>query len=109
MRQCRNNLRENIGWRLLRGHTLALAPAPSTLLAGFYLSHMQEPGHTFLDTLLDANWTEPENTALEDVICHVRKTPAGSPPLVSRFFFVETSWKLVGQRRRAATDKMEEG
>ena len=79
MRQCRNSLRENIGWRLLRGHTLALAPAPSTLLAGFYLSHMQEPGHTFLDTLLDTNWTEPENTALEDVICHVREDARGEP------------------------------
>jgi hypothetical protein len=95
MRQCHINLRENIGWRLPRGHTLALTTEPSTLLARFYLSHMQEPGHTFLDTLLDTNWTEPKNTALEDVICHVREDATGDmAPFWAEYFDVASEDSL---------------
>ena len=72
LRQCRDALREQIGWGLPSGHMLTLRPQSDTLLAGFFLAHMERAGETFLDTLFDTNWTTAAHTSLEHAICSVR-------------------------------------
>jgi len=72
LRQCRDALREQIGWGLPSGHMLTLRPRSDTLFAGFFLAHMERPGETFLDTLFDTNWTTAAHTSLEHAICSVR-------------------------------------
>jgi hypothetical protein len=72
MRQCRNSLRENIGWSLPRGHVLLLRPARETLTVGFYLAHTQATTNTFLDTLFDTPWTDAEHTSYDAAICNAR-------------------------------------
>jgi hypothetical protein len=70
LRQCRDALREKIGWALPRGAVLSLRPAREALLNGFFLSHMQ-PTKTFLDELFDTNWTSATHSSFADAICSV--------------------------------------
>jgi hypothetical protein len=75
LRQCRDALREKIGWALPRGEVLTLLPARETLLGGFFLAHMQQ-NKTFLDSLFDTNWTTAKYTSFEHAICSVRPEAA---------------------------------
>jgi hypothetical protein len=72
MRQCRDSLREKIGWSLPRGHVLVMRPARETMFAGFYLAHLERPSSTFLDTLVDTPWTDAEHTSYDAAICNTR-------------------------------------
>jgi hypothetical protein len=76
MRLCRDSLRDKIGWRLPRGDVLSLHPDAQTLLASFFLTHMQPPNATFLDTLFDTPWTEAQYSSYETAICGVRTDTA---------------------------------
>lgn len=72
MRQCRDSLREDVGWNLPRGHLLIIHPARTTLLSGFYLAYVQRPTSTFLDMLFDTPWTDAEHTSYDAAICNTR-------------------------------------
>ena len=72
LRDCKQNLQKALGWRVPRDSVLALKPRRRTLHSGFYLSYMQRPPEeTFLDTLLQTAWHEPEHTSPEKAICRV--------------------------------------
>ena len=71
LRQCRDALRESIGWKLAKNEELALRPPRNALTAGFFLTHGQ-PNRTFLDDLFDTNWTSAEFSSIDDAICSVR-------------------------------------
>jgi hypothetical protein len=72
MRQCRDSLRESIGWSLPRRHVLVTRPRRETLMSGFYLAHLESPKATFLDTLFDTQWTDAEHTSYDVAICNTR-------------------------------------
>jgi hypothetical protein len=76
MRLCRDSIRDKIGWRLPRGAVLSLHPDAQTLLARFFLTHMQPPNATFLDTLFDTPWAEAQYSSYETAICSVRTDTA---------------------------------
>jgi hypothetical protein len=72
LRDCKQNLQQALGWRLPRESVLALKPRRRTLHSGFYLSFMQRPAEdTFLDTLLQTAWHQPQYTSPEKAVCRV--------------------------------------
>jgi hypothetical protein len=83
LRQCRNSLREKIGWSLPSMHVLELHPARATLLSGFYLTHLQRPKDTFLGKLFDTPWTDAAHTTYATAICNMR---AQEPSVMSPFW-----------------------
>lgn len=72
LRQCRDSLRESIGWSLPRGHVLVVRPPRDPLMTGFYLAHLERPRTTFLDTLFNTDWTDAEHTSYDVAICNTR-------------------------------------
>jgi hypothetical protein len=73
MRLCRDSLREKIGWRINKTAILALQPPASSILRGFYLTHMQPPDSSFLDKLFDTPWADAQYSTYESAICSVRQ------------------------------------
>ena len=79
LKECLQDLKEDVGWTVKHDQNLILHPDAHVLLRAFYVTFAEAPGMQFLDELVETEWHKKQVTRYKK-ICFT--TPEGAAPLM---------------------------